>query len=161
MENDVIPRFTDPSTAAKYLGETIGTHYSAALRAASAYGTHLAAKRERLLGSTFEGESLGDFWRELIQAEQVRLGSPKVMQSLSTTTSHYFSDFLDAAEEVYERKYEDSSESRKRKSRKSEHAQCLRFLRDHSIGGKADQFTVRNKTETWMQLLKVTGQYQE
>jgi hypothetical protein len=161
METNVIPQFHDPSTAAQYLGESVGTHYSAALRAAKAYGTHLAAKRERLLDGTYEGENLGAFWRELIKAEQVRLGSPRVLKGLATTPDHYFSDFLDTAEAVYLKRYKGSSSHQKKGQTKSEHAQCLRFLRDHSGSGKVDHFTLQNKISTWMQLLRMMGRYQE
>ena len=92
---NIVAQFNDPSTAARYLGESVGTHYSAALRATEAYGNHLAAKRESLLSGIFEGQGLGDFWRDLLRSEQVRIGSPKVLQELSTTPSHYFFDFLD------------------------------------------------------------------
>jgi hypothetical protein len=161
MEKHALPQINDPSTAARYLGEIVGTHYSAALRATEAYGRHLASKRDSLLAETFEGEGLGEFWRELLKSEKVRLGSGKVLKGLSTTPSHYFFDFLDTAEEVYRKRYLGDLFSKRNKAGKMEHAQCLAFLRDHCAGGVPDHFTVQNKIATWKQLLRVVGRYQE
>jgi len=161
MTNLALAQFNDPSTTARYLGESVGTHYSAALRATEAYGKHLAAKRTSLQSETFEGESLGDFWRELLRSEKVRVGSMEVLRELSTTPSHYFLDFLNTAEAVYEKRYRGSPSSERKQGCKTEHAQCLAFLRDHSAGGARDHFTVQNKISTWMRLLRLMGRYQE
>jgi hypothetical protein len=158
---NIVAQFNDPSTAARYLGESVGTHYSAALRATEAYGKHLAAKRESLLSGKFEGQGLGDFWRDLLRSEQVRIGSPKMLQELSTTPSHYFFDFLDTADDVYRRRYGGLPSSQGKRLCKTEHAQCLRFLRNHTGGGIPDHFTVQNKIATWMKLLRMMGGYQE
>ena len=161
MTRNLIAQCNDPSTAARYLGESVGTHYSSALRATEAYGKYLAAKRESLLSEIFEGEGLGDFWRDLLRSEQIRIGSPKVLKGLSTTPSHYLFDFLDTADDVYRRSYGDVPSSLRKKLGQTEHAQCLRFLRNHAGGGVGDQFTVRNKIATWMKLLRIMGGYQE
>lgn len=161
MTNLALAQFNDPSTAARYLGESVGTHYSAALRATEAYGRHLAAKRESLLSDSFEGESLGEFWSDLLRSEKIQLGSPKVLKELSTTPSHYFLDFLNTAEAVYEKRYRDLPSSKRKQLSKTEHAQCLAFLRDHGAGGARDHFAVRNKIATWMRLLRMMGRYQE
>lgn len=161
METKVMARVVDPTTAARFLGESVGTHYSVALRAAKAYSTHLASNRRDLLEPTYDGEGLGAFWRELLRSEQVQIGSTKVLQGLSTEPSHYFHDFLETAETVYRSRYEDSSSNPKKSSGKSEHAQCLRFLRDHNSCGPVDHFTVQNKVATWMQLLRIMGKYVE
>jgi hypothetical protein len=160
METTVVARLNDPSSAARYLGEAVGTHYSAALRAAKAYGTHLAGSRESLLKDEFEGSSLGDFWRDLIRSEQVRLGSPKVLRGLSKTPS-FFHDFLDAAEAEYRKRYKSGPSTRKKGTLKSEHAQCLAFLRESDANGPMAQFAIQNKVNTWMQLLRILGKYQE
>ena len=161
MANQVSAHFINPSTVATHLGETVGTHYCAALRAAEAYGTHLAGVRESLLLETFEEGGLGNFWRDLLRSEQVHIGSPNVLKSLSTTPSHYFRDFLDTADAVYRRRYKDVPSHQRTSLGKLEHAQCLRFLRDHKSGGQVDHFTVQNKVATWMQLLRIMGRYQE
>ena len=161
MAKDIAAEFNDPSTVATSLGESVGTHYSAALRAAEAYGKHLAAEREALLLGTFEGKSLGDFWRDLLKSEQLRIGSPKVLKGLSTTPSHYFFDFLDRADEVYREKYRDVQSPKRKKSDQTEHAQCLRLLRNHAEEGMKDHFTVQNKIATWMQMIRIMGGYQE
>ncbi|NNM05614.1 MAG: hypothetical protein HKO65_11055 [Gemmatimonadetes bacterium] len=161
MESTVIARFNDPSAAAKYLGETVGTHYSAALRAAKAYGNHLAGKRESLLSEEWEGTELGDFWRDLIRSEQVLLGSPKVLRGLSSTPAFFFQDFLPTAEAEYRRRYKRDTGTRKKGSLKSEHAQCLAFLRESDPGGPMARFTMEDKVTTWMQLLRIFGKYQE
>jgi hypothetical protein len=161
MSNQVVARFVDPATVAAYLGENVGTHYSAALRAAEAYGRHLAAIRGNLLSDTFEGERLGNFWRELLRSEQIRIGSPNVIRGLSSTPSHYFSDFLDTADAVYSRNYENVPPPQRKKLGHTEHAKCLRLLRDHQALGMRDRFAVQNKITTWMQLLRIVGGYQE
>jgi hypothetical protein len=161
MTRDITPQFNDPSTAAIYLGENVGTHYSAALRAAEAYGRYLAAQRQSLLSESYEGESLRDFWRELLRSEQVQIGSPKVLMGLGTKPSYYFSDFLDAADTAFRRRYQSSSPQRRTKQSKTEHAKCLRLLRNHGAEEMPDHFSVRNKIATWMQMLRITGGYQE
>jgi len=161
MTKNITAQCNDPSTAARYLGESVGTHYSAALRATEAYGRHLAAKRESLLSGEFEGEGLGDFWRDLLRSEQVPIGSPKVIQGLSATPSHYFSDFLDTADDVYRKSYGNVPPSQRKKLGQTEHEKCLRFLRNHTRGGVPDHFTVQNKIATWMKLLRMMGGYQE
>lgn len=161
MAKDIAAQFNDPSTVATSIGESVGTHYSAALRAAEAYGKYLAAEREALLLGTFEGKNLGAFWRELMRSEQLRIGSPKVLKKLSTTPSHYFFDFLDTADEVYQRRYKDVGEPLRKKAGQTEHAQCIRLLRNHIAEGMKDHFTVQNKIATWMQIIKILGGYQE
>ena len=161
MATDLIARFSDPVTTARYLGESIGTHYSVALRAAKAYGVHLAARRDSLVSGSYEGEELGDFWRDLLRSENVRMGSTEVMKGLSTTPAHYFSDFLDTADAVFKNKYSDVPLNRRKTSTKTEHAKCLRYLRDHRQEGRADHFSVQNNVATWTQLSRMLGQYQE
>lgn len=161
MAREISAQFDDPGTAATYLGESIGTHYSAALRAAEAYGRHLAATRESLLTESFDGQGLRNFWLDLIRSEQVRLKSPNVLKNLSTTTSHYFQDFLDTADAVYGRQYMDVTPEQRKKIGQTEHAKCLRILRDHSAEGLEDHFAVQNRVSTWMQLIRVTRRYQE
>jgi hypothetical protein len=161
MTKYLTPLFIDPASTARYLGETVGTHYSVALRATAAYATHLAAKRESLHTETFEGESLGNFWRDLLEMEQVEVGSPRVLKGLGRNPSHYFQDFLGTADAVFRSRYENVPVSQKGKSRKIEHSQCLRFLRNHNDGGIHDHFSVQNKVAAWIQLLKMIGKYQE
>ena len=161
MAKDIAAQFHDPSTVATSLGESVGTHYSAALRAAEAYGKHLAAEREALLVGTFEGKNLEDFWRDLLTSEQLRVGSSQVLKGLSTEPSHYFADFLDTADDVYRRRYGDVQGPRKKKSTQTEHARCLRLLRDHTAEGMKDHFTVQNKIATWMRMIRLLGGYQE
>jgi len=161
MATDIIARFSDPGTTARYLGESIGTHYSVALRAAKAYGVHLAPRRDSLLSGSYDGEELGEFWRDLLKSEGVRMGSTRVMKGLSTTPGHYFSDFLDTADAVFEKKYSNVPLSQRKNSGKTEHAKCLRFLRDHRQEERVDHFSVQNKVATWTQLLRMLGRYQE
>jgi len=161
VETSTITFLDDPSTAARYLGESVGTHYSAALRAARAFSTHLAGKRESLLKEEYEGNGLRDFWRELLRSEKVRVGSPMVLRELSTSPSHYFRDFLDTAEAVYHMRYQDPAANGGKSVLKSEHAQCLSFLRNPDPSEQLSQFTIQNKVTTWMQLLRILGKYQE
>jgi len=161
MTREVNAQFDDPGTAATYLGETVGTHYSAALRAAEAYGRHLAAVRESLNGERFEGDGLGKFWGDLMKAEQVRLRSPEVLKKLSTLPSHYFLDFLETADAVYYRRYQDVPATQRKKLGQTQHAQCLRILRDPTAEGMQDHFAIRNRIATWMQMIKVMRGYRE
>jgi hypothetical protein len=161
MATDIIPQFDDPVTVARHLGETVGTHYSAALRAADAYGRHLAPKRESLSSGDIDRDSLGNFWRELVKTERIRIGSIKVLKELSTTPMHFFSEFLDTADEVYRKRYQDVSPAMRKSAMNTQHAQCLHFLRTHSAQGVPDRFTVQNKVTMWLQLLRMTGKYQE
>jgi hypothetical protein len=161
MTTNITAEFNDPSVIARYLGESTGTHYSVALRAAEAYGRHLATDRDALRRERFDGESLGEFWRALLQSEQVRIGSLRALKQLSTRPEHYFSDFLETADAEYRKRYEDIEASRKGRQWKTEHAQCLRFLREHSSGKTSDHLAVRNKIQTWMQLLRITGRYRD
>jgi hypothetical protein len=158
---DTTARLNDPSTAARFFGEAVGTHYSAALRAAKAYSTHLADKRESLWEEEWEGTGLGDFWRDLIRSEQVRLGSPKVLRRLSTKPTFFVHEFLDTAEAEYRKRYEAGPATDKKGSLKSEHAQCLAFLRSSDANGPLEQFNIQNKVATWMQLLRILGKYRE
>jgi hypothetical protein len=160
MVRYLVPQFHDPASAAKYLGESVGTHYSVALRATEAFGRHLAAKPESLLSETFEGEGLGAFWRDLLKAEEVRIGSHEVLRALSTHPSHYSVDFLDTADAVFLRRYEDLPLSQRSKAGKAEHALCLRVLRNQNGTGAQDHFAVQNKVAAWMRLLKMMGGYQ-
>ena len=154
-------QFDDPKTVATYLGEAIGTHYSAALRAAEAYGRHLAAARESLLQESYDGQVLRDFWVDLMKSEEVRVKSPKVMKSLGSTPSLFFQDFLDTADEVFGEKYKDAPPQKRKKVGHSEHARCLRLLRDHKSEGLPDHFAVRNRVATWMQMIRVAQGYRE
>jgi hypothetical protein len=161
MATDIIAQFNEPETVARHLGETVGTHYSAALRAADAYGKHLARERNALCSGSIDGGGLGNFWRELVRTEGVRLGSIAVLKGLSTDPSFFFSEFLDTADAVYRRRYKDVPEEQRKRATNSEHAQCLRFLRTHPTEGRPDRFTVQNKVTTWLQLLRMAGKYQE
>ena len=161
MATDLIAQFNEPSTAAKFLGDNIGTHYSAALRAAKAYGCHLAPRREFLQSESYEGESLGNFWRELIRSEGVRLGSLEVVKGLSSTPEHFFSDFLDTADSVFRKKYPHGSFTPGNTSGKTEHEKCLKFLRNHAAGEKVDHLKAQNNVATWTQLLRIMGRYQD
>jgi hypothetical protein len=161
MRAEAAPHFDDPRTVARYIGETVGTHYSAALRAADAYGKHLASARESLLRETFEGEGLGRFWSEVMRSEHVRGSSPAVHSQLATATNHYFADFLDAADAAFGLHYKDCPDHRKKKLGHTQHAQCLRLLRDHVAEGNRDHFAVRNRVATWIQTIRVMGGYQD
>jgi hypothetical protein len=161
MATEVTAQFDDPGTTATYLGEAVGTHYSAALRAARAYGRHLAGAREFLLQDTFQGEGLKNFWLELIDSEEVGGIPASVLETLSSTSGHYFRDFLDTAEAVYERKYREASPARKKKLGQTEHARCLRLLRDHKAEGLRGRFAVQNTVSKWMQLSRITRAYRE
>lgn len=161
MAREVHAQFDNPGTAATYLGEAVGTHYSAALRAVEAYGRHLAAIRGSLLGDSFQGDALGNFWKDLMRSEQVRLKSAKVLSQLSTRPTHYFFDFLETADAVYCRRYEDVPGPQKKKLGQTQHAQCLRILRDHTGEGMPDHFALRNRVATWMQMSKVLGAYRD
>lgn len=161
MATEVTAQFDDPRTTATYLGEAVGTHYSAALRAALAYGKHLAGVSESLLEDTFEGEGLRKFWLDLIASEEVGGISPSVLATLSSTSAHYFRDFLGTAEAVYERKYREASPARKKKLGQTEHARCLRLLRDHKAEGLRGRFAVQNTVSKWMQLSRITRAYRE
>jgi hypothetical protein len=161
MRKEASPHFDDARTVARYIGEAVGTHYSAALRAAEAYGKHLASHRESLVEDTFEGEGLGRFWGAVMESEQVR-GIPRgAHEQLSTTPTLYFSDFLDTADAVFGERYRDAPESRRKKLGHTQHAQCLRLLRDHAAEGIRDHFTVQNRVATWMQMIRVMGGYRE
>ena len=161
MGKNATPKFSDPKTIATYLGETIGTHYSAALRAAEAYGKHLAASRDQLLQETFEGDGLRAFWVAMMKSEQLRSWSPGDLKRLGTAPTHYFYDFLDTADSVFERNYRDVAEAQRKKLGHTEHAQCLRVLRDHKAEGLENHFAVQNKVGQWMQMIRVMGRYQE
>lgn len=159
MGMEVVAQFDHASTVATFIGESVGTHYSAALRAAEAYGKYLSAVRESLLLENFRGDGLGHFWRDLMRAEQVQGASSTVLVTLSTKPSYYFSDFLDTADAVFGRKYQDVSEQQKKKIGQTEHAQCLRLLRDHNAAGMKDHFAVQNKVAGWMQMMRLMGTY--
>jgi hypothetical protein len=161
MVKDVKAQFDDPRTVAAYLGETVGVHYSAALRAVEAYGKHLASVRAFLLNETFEGEGLRNFWKDLLDSEQVRIKSPEVLRRLSTETSHYFFDFLETADEIYGKRYQDVPPAQKKKLGHSQHAQCIRIMRDHDAEGIKDRFALQNRIATWKQMIKVMGGYRE
>jgi hypothetical protein len=161
METTATAYLKDPSTAASYLGESVGTHYSSALRAAKAYGTYLAGKRESPLKGGSDQDCLLSFWRELLKSEGLRIESPTVLKELSSTPSHFYDDFLGTAETVYRRRYPSSIPKRRGNAIKSEHAQCLKFLRDNESNGQLSQFDIQNKVRTWTQLLRIRGKYQE
>jgi len=161
MRAEVLAQFDDPRSVATYIGEAVGTHYSAALRAAEAYGKHLASTRESLLRETFDGRGLGEFWREVMRSEQVLSSSVAARKELALTPTHYFSDFLDTADAVFEKKYRDVPGSQRKKLGHSQHALCLRILRDHTAEGLKDHFAVRNRVTTWIQMIKATGGYQD
>jgi hypothetical protein len=157
METEVTPIFTEPETLATFLGENIGTHYSAALRAADAYGRHLAGQQESLRAATFSGEGLARFWTDLIRVEDVRIGSTAVLKKLSTHPRYYFTHFLDTADAVYGRSYEDAPPQLQKKLGQTQHAQCLRLLRDPEGEGMRDRFMVQNWASTWSQMLRISG----
>jgi len=161
MRTEVLAQFDDPRTVATYIGEAVGTHYSAALRAVEAYGKHLASNREKLHREPFDGEGLGEFWSQVMKSEQVLSSSATARKELALTPAHYFSDFLDTADAVFEKKYKDVPVSQKKKLGHSQHAMCLRILRDHTAEGIKDHFAVRNRVTTWIQMIKATGGYQE
>jgi hypothetical protein len=161
MATDILAQFNDPESVARHLGETVGTHYSSALRAADAYGRHLAGKREALCSGSIDGDSLGDFWKELVKKERMRVGSLAVLNELSEAPILFFSDFLDTADAVYRKRYRDVTPAQRKRATNTQHAQCLRFLRTHPTEGTPDRFTVQNKVTKWMQLLRMTGKYQE
>lgn len=161
MATELFAQFDHPKTVASYLGETVGTHYSVALRAAEAYGKHLAAVRTSLLSERFEGDGLGNFWKEMMTSEQVRSSSPDVLDALRTTPSHYFSDFLDTADAVFRNRYEDVPQAQRKKVGQNQHVQCLRLLRDHKREGIEDHFAVQNRVAKWMQMIRALGAYQK
>jgi hypothetical protein len=161
MRKEAAAHFDDARTVARYLGETVGTHYSAALRAAEAYAKHLASKRKFLLDDTFEGDSLERFWKAVMESEQIRGIPLAARRELATTPTHYFSDFLDTADATFVERYRDVPNSRKKKLGHTQHAQCLRLLRDHVAEGIQDHFTVQNTVATWMQMIRVTGGYRD
>jgi len=161
MATEVMAQFDDARTVASYLGEAVGTHYSAALRAAQAYGKYLAAKRDTLGAEPYRGDALAKFWVELMTSEQVQSSSPEVLVSLKSNPSHYFSDFLDTAETVFQEKYEEVGKDQRKKVGQNQHAQCLRILRDHKAEGIRDHFTVQNKVNFWMQMSRALGAYQQ
>jgi len=161
MATEVIARFEDARTVASYVGEAVGTHYSAALRAAEAYGKHLAAARDSLHKEPYEGDGLGKFWLAVMRSEQVQSTSPTVLRELRSSPVHYFSDFLDTADAVFQRRYQEASKSQRKKVGQTQHAQCLRLLRDHRAEGIENHFIVQNKVATWMQMVRALGAYQE
>lgn len=161
IRNEASAQFDDARTVARYLGEAVGTHYSAALRAAEAYGRHLASTRESLLNETFEGEGLKKFWNAVMESEHVRSISPTAHEQLATTPDHYFADFLETAETVFGQRYQDVPEAQRKKLGHTQHASCLKLLRDHVAAGIPDHFTVRNRVATWMQMIRVTGGYRD
>lgn len=161
MSKEASAHFDDARTIARYLGETVGTHYSAALRAADAYARHLASKRKFLFQDRFEGDGLEKFWRTVMESEHVRGIPPAAHRQLASAPRHYFADFLDTADATFVERYRDVPDSRKKKLGHTQHAQCLRLLRDHVAEGIQDHFTVQNTVATWMQMIRVTGGYRD
>jgi hypothetical protein len=161
MGTDATPRFDDPGTIATYIGENVGTHYSSALRVVEAYGQHLAAVREQLLQERFEGDGLEEFWKAAIRSEQVQSRSRGAEKRLGTTPSFYFNDFLDTADSVFEKKYRDVPGEQRKKLGHTQHAQCLRVLRDHQAEGLENHFAVQNKVQEWKLMLRALGGYRE
>ncbi len=161
MATEVAAQFDTPATVASYLGEAIGTHYSAALRAAEAYGKYLAAGRESLHSKRYPGDGLKKFWEEMMRAEQVEVSSPEVLQALKSDPNFYFSHLLDTAESVFRKRYEDVPPAQRKQIGQSQHQQCIRIMRDQDAEGIRDHFTVRNKVATWIQLIKAVGKYRE
>lgn len=160
MVTEVVAEFDSPDTVATYIGETVGTHYSAALRVAEAYGKHLAPVRDSLPEGSFKGEGLGRFWKAVTESEQIEV-SPKVLKALADDPSHYFSDFLDTADAVFVKRYKDVPRPQRKKVGHTQHAECLRLLRDHKSAGIQDHFAVQNKVAGWMKMIRMSGKYQE
>lgn len=161
MPTDVIAQFNDPSSAARFLGESVGTHYSAALRAAEAFGRHLAPARKALHERAIPGENLVGFWQEVLHNEGIRIGSHGLVKGLGATPDHFLNDFLDSADEAFRKRYSDAVSLTGRAPGKAEHENCLRFLRDDGSTGNQKNLVMRNKVATWLQLLRLTGGYQE
>lgn len=156
MASGVSALFNDPETLANYLGESVGTHFSAALRAADAYGRHLAGNPPSPTGDRYDGEGLREFWKELIGLEQVTIGSPVVMRTLGTEPQYFFGKFLRTADAAYRKCYGDGSETQRKKLGHTQHAQCLRMLRDPTAAGMADRFAVQNQVTLWSQVFRIT-----
>ena len=161
METEVSAQFDAPETVAIYIGEAIGVHYSAALRAAEAYGRYLAPSRKSLQGKRFLGDGLGRFWAEMMKSEQVQASSPAVLKALNTDPSYYHRHLLDTADSVFKRRYEEVPPAKKKKIGQTQHKQCLRIMRNQDAEGIGDHFTVRNKVATWIQLIRAVGGYRE
>lgn len=156
MATEVTALFNDPESLAAYLGENIGTHFAAALRAADAYARHLAGNQHSLRAESFPGAGLGAFWRDLVRAEEIRIGSPEVLKQLATKPRYYFAHFLDTADAVYGRSYEDVPQPQRKKLGHTQHAQCLSLLRDPDKTGMPDRFAVHNQVTLWSQMFKIT-----
>ena len=161
MGTEVSARFDSPGAVAAYLGDTVGTHYSAALRAAEAYGKHLAPQRKLLQEEKFRGDSLEKFWKEMMRSEQVKVSSSRIVKELGSDPSFYFAHFLDTAESVFIKRYQEVSPAQKKKIGQTQHRLCLQVMRDQEAAGMEDHFTVRNRVAAWIQLVKALGQYRE
>ncbi|MFC1791094.1 hypothetical protein ACFL0I_01335 [Gemmatimonadota bacterium] len=161
MGTEVGAQFSDPRAVAQYIGEAVGTHYNAALRAANAYAKYLAQERDSCAPEDLAEEGLGNFWLEMMRLEQVRQSTTAVISGLRTTPSHYFSDFLDRAEDVFVKRYKDVPEAQRKKLGHTEHQKCLQILRDHKAAGLETHFEVENLVTKWMQMIRIMGGYRE
>lgn len=150
-------QFDDPRTVARHIGEAVGTHYAVALRAVDTYAKYLAKARDSGDPDALPEESLGNFWLEMMRLEEVRQSTPDVMYGLRTNPSHYFSDFLDTAEKVFEKCYKDVPEAQRKKLGHTQHQQCLQLLRDHRAIGLKNRFEVENQVQKWMQMFRLLG----
>jgi hypothetical protein len=95
-----------------------------------------------------------------MKSEQIQV-PPKVFKALAAEPSHYFSDFLDTADAVFVRRYKDVPRQQRKKVGHTQHAECLRLLRDHKSAGIQDHFAVQNKVASWMKMVRMSGRYQE
>ena len=153
--------FDDSGSVARHIGEAVGTHYSAALRAADTYAKCLARGRDSGDPNALAEESLGNFWLEMMRLEKVRQSTPDVIKGLRTEPSHYFTDFLDTAEEVFEECYKDVSEEKRKKLGHVQHQKCIELLRDHRAAGLKSHFEVKNQVASWMQMLRLMGGFRD
>ena len=161
MVTEVGTQFDDPRTVALYIGDAVGTHYSAALRAANTYAKFLARKRDSGDPDALAEESLGSFWLEMMKFEEVRQSTTNVIHGLRTNPSHYFSDFLDTAEDVFEKRYRNVPEAQRKKLGHTQHQLCIQLLRDHKAAGLESHFEVENQVAKWMQMLRLMGGYRD
>ena len=154
-------QFSDPQAVAKYIGEAVGTHYSAALRALDSYARHMAQERDHCDPEELPEESLGSFWQEMMRHEDVRQTTTAVIGGLKANPSHFFSDFLDMADTTFVKRYKDVPEAQRKKLGHTEHQKCLQLLRDHKAAGLPTHFEVENQVAKWMQMLRFMGGYRK
>lgn len=159
MAEAAAAQFRDPRTVAAYLGQMVGTHYCAALRATEAYARHLAPVRESLLSERFKGDGLGAFWREVMESEELEGDSFEALASLARDPRFFFRHFLDGADGAYRSRYEEVPPPLRKKVGHTQHAQCIRILRDHDGGIFGSHFAVQNQVVKWIQMTRALGQY--